>query len=212
MKYQAIIVAAGNSTRANLSYNKMLYKIDDIPMVYKSAINFIDDPDCSLIVLAINKDNHEQIKQIFKDVNKVKFVIGGKTRQESVKNALSLIDEDYVLIHDGARPFYSKQLLNKIKEKLLTYDVVIPVIDVKDSIFQIKDNKVEKLLKRDDLKAIQTPQGFKTSLIKKAHEIAKNNNYSDDSSMVKDLLNKDIYVIDGEIENKKYTYNEDFKK
>ena len=211
MKYDAIVLAAGSATRANLYYNKMFYKIDDKPMVYVSTINFKDDKDCQKIIVAVNEKEQEKMAEIFKNEPKVCLTIGGKTRQESVNNALKLITSDYVLIHDGARPCFSNKLLCNLKENVVLHDAVIPVIGVSDTIFEVKDNKVEKLLERNKLKAIQTPQAFKTSIIKLAHNKANKNTYSDDSSMVKEILNQDIYVVDGEIENKKYTYSKDFR-
>lgn len=212
MKYDAIILAAGSAVRSNLNYNKVFYKLKGKEIIYLSTYNFQNDPDCQKIIVAVNENEKDKILDILKDFSKIELVIGGKTRQQSVKNALSKVEQDYVLIHDGARPNFTNDLLDKLKKDVLVHEVVIPVVSLTDTIFMVKDNKVSQILNRNELGKVQTPQAFKSSLIKKAHSIAIKDDYSDDSMMIKDLLKKDIYVIDGEITNKKYTYSDDFKE
>ena len=114
MKYQTIIVAAGNSSRSNLSYNKVFYKIDNNPIILLSTRHFINDENCEKIFIVCNKIELELFNEIFLDNKKIFYVEGGNTRQESVNNALKYVDSDYVLIHDGARPFVSKKLINNV--------------------------------------------------------------------------------------------------
>ena len=210
MEYQAIVLAAGKASRSKLSYNKVFYKIDDKPIVFLSALNFIEDKDCHKIFVVCQNKEEETFKLIFKNIEKISFVSGGETRQESVYNALKLVDSDYVIIHDAARPFYSKKLLTNLKNKLVNYDCVIPVIDSIDTLKIVRNNKVIKTINREEVKRVQTPQGFKTSNILLAHKKADNNLYSDDSSMIEDILNEEVFVIDGEKENIKFTNQDDF--
>ncbi len=210
MEYQAIVLGAGNSTRSGLKYNKVLFEVNNIPIIYLSTKAFIDDLACKKIILVCKEQDYNDMKKIFKDVDKIEYVIGGQTRQESVANALDKVDEDYVLIHDGARPYFTPILLNRLIAKLKDCDVVIPVWSMTDTIKVVRDNVVVKTLKRDELKRVQTPQAFKTSIIKKAHQLAKNKNYTDDSAMIEDLLDTKIHTIDGEYTNIKFTFKEDF--
>lgn len=212
MKYQTIIVAAGNSSRSNLSYNKVFYKIDNNPIILLSTRHFINDENCEKIFIVCKKIELELFNEIFLDNKKIFYVEGGNTRQESVNNALKYVDSDYVLIHDGARPFVSKKLINNVLINLNTNDAVIPTIFVTDTVKIVRDNYVVKTLKREELRNVQTPQGFKTSIIKKAHEMAKTNMFTDDSSMVEEILNCKVYAIDGEFSNIKFTIKDDFKK
>ena len=152
----------------------------------------------------------DTFKSIFQNISKIEYVVGGVTRQESVYNGLKYVNSDYVLIHDGARPNYSMKLVNNILEKLETYNAVIPALKVVDTIKEVKNNIVVKTINREVLRSVQTPQGFKTSLIVKVHELAQNNEYTDDSSMVENLSNEIVYVVDGEKNNYKYTEREDF--
>ena len=209
MTYQAILLAAGNSSRSALPYNKVLHLIEDKPIIYLSASNFINDERCNKILLVCKEEEINTFKEVFVGIDKIEYVIGGKTRQESVNNALTHIDSDYVLIHDGARPYYSNNLLNEIVDKLNDHNAVIPAIKVIDTLKVVKDNKVVKTLNREEVVRVQTPQGFKTSLIKTAHNKAIKNTYTDDSSMVEEY-NEEVFVVEGETTNIKFTIKEDF--
>ena len=208
--YQVILLAAGDSSRSKLGYNKVLYTLEEKPLIYKTASNFINDERCNKIFLVCKENELDTFKEIFKDVNKIDYVIGGTTRQESVNNGLNHVDSDIVLIHDGARPNYSTTLVNNILEKLIDYKAVIPAIKVTDTVKVVKDGVVVKTIDREVLRYVQTPQGFNTSLIKKVHKEAKSNLYTDDSSMVEELSIEKVYVVEGEIGNIKYTRKEDF--
>lgn len=208
--YQAILLAAGNSSRSGLNYNKVLYTLDDKPIIYISALNFINDEKCNKIFLVCKSNELDTFKKIFEQENKIEYIIGGQTRQESVSNALKHVNSEYVLIHDGARPYYSKKLLDIIVNKLDEFNAVIPAMKVTDTIKVVESGIVIKTINREMLRTIQTPQGFKTSVIKLAHSLANKQDYTDDSSMVEELTNEKVCVIDGEKDNIKYTQKEDF--
>ena len=208
--YQAILLAAGNSSRSGLNYNKVLYTLDDKPIIYISALNFINDEKCNKIFLVCKSNELDTFKKIFEQENKIEYIIGGQTRQESVSNALKRVNSEYVLIHDGARPYYSKKLLDSIVNKLDEFNAVIPATKVTDTIKVVESGIVIKTINREMLRTIQTPQGFKTSVIKLAHSLANKQDYTDDSSMVEELTNEKVCVIDGEKDNIKYTQKEDF--
>lgn len=208
--YQAILLAAGNSSRSGLNYNKVLYTLDDKPIIYISALNFINDEKCNKIFLVCKSNELDTFKKIFEQENKIEYIIGGQTRQESVSNALKHVNSEYVLIHDGARPYYSKKLLDSIINKLDEFNAVIPAMKVTDTIKVVESGIVIKTINREMLRTIQTPQGFKTSVIKLAHSLANKQDYTDDSSMIEELTNEKVCVIDGEKDNIKYTQKEDF--
>jgi 2-C-methyl-D-erythritol 4-phosphate cytidylyltransferase len=210
MEYQAIVLAAGNSTRSGLQYNKVLFELNNTPIIYLSTKNFINDMSCNRIFLVCKENDLEDLKKIFNGIDKIEFIIGGETRQESVNNALKLVTSEYVLIHDGARPYFTAILLNRLIAKLKEVDAVIPVWTMTDTVKEVKNGVVVKTLKRDVLKRVQTPQAFKTSVLLQAHNDAKNKLYTDDSSMVEELTDTKVYVIDGEYPNIKYTFKEDF--
>lgn len=208
--YQVILLAAGNSSRSGLTYNKVLHTLDNKPLIYKSASNFINDDRCNKIFLLCKENEMDTFKEVFKDIDKIEYVIGGYTRQESVFNGLKCITSEYVLIHDGARPNYSMNLVDEILNKLMMYNAVIPALKVVDTIKEVKDNVVVKTINREILRSVQTPQGFKTSLIYKVHQEAITSDFTDDSSMIEQLSDEKVYVVNGEKNNYKYTEKEDF--
>ena len=210
MEYQAIVLAAGNSTRSGLQYNKVLFEINKTSIIYLSTKNFINDMSCNKIFLVCKENDLLALKNIFEGVDKIEYVIGGETRQESVNNALNKVSSEYVLVHDGARPYFTAILLNRLMAKLKEVDAVIPVWSMTDTIKEVKNGVVVKTLKREVLKSVQTPQAFKTSILVKAHDNAISNLYTDDSSMVEELTDTKVYAIDGEYTNTKYTFKEDF--
>ena len=210
MEYQAILLGAGSGTRANLGYNKVFYKVDNEPILLRGAKNFILDNRCTRLVVACKKEELEFVKKLFKGVSKAVFVIGGETRNESVKNALKFIDSEYVLIHDGARPNYSIKLLDRVLDGLNNHDAIIPALKVTDTIKKVDNGVIEDTVDRELLYFVQTPQGFKTSLIKKAHDLAHDNMYTDDAMLIEKLTDAKTYIVQGEKTNIKYTDKEDF--
>lgn len=212
MKYQAILLAAGSGVRSSLSYNKILYEIGNKPMILIAANNFLADDECEKLIVVYNEKDLNTLQQLFKEYRKVCFVSGGRTRQESTANGLDKVDSEYVLIHDGARPYFSKDLLERIKNKLESVDAVIPALQMTDTIKRVINGVVVETLNRNELFSVQTPQGFKTKIIKEAHNLKNENiEYTDDGMLVEKLTSSKVYVVDGEKENIKYTTKEDFK-
>lgn len=209
LKYQCLILAAGIGKRSNLKKDKLLFKKNNETIIEKCVFPFLTDLNCEKIIIVSNSNNLKTFQNMFSN-KKINYCLGGLTRQESVKKGLKMINSDYVLIHDGARPNVTQELINRVLEGLKTHDCVIPVITLKDSIKEVKDKKVVCSLNRENYRLIQTPQGFKTTKIKLAHELAKINSFSDDSILIEQYLHEDIYCVDGDYLNIKYTYQSDF--
>ena len=160
----------------------------------------------------------EKVKNIAKNFKKVKKVIqGGQTRKDSSYNGITAIDdtEANVLIHDGVRPLVSDEIINECIDQLDTKQAVCTAIDSTDTIFFINENNVIKSIPtRKFLKRDQTPQAFKLSLIRKAHELAdKDDNcqVTDDCGLINYFNLADIYLINGDENNIKITYKEDIE-
>jgi len=187
MKYQAIVLAAGNSIRSGLSYHKIFYKLDDKTMIEHSISLFLKDEECDKVIIVVHFEDEVKIKE-----------------------GLEYVDTSYVIIHDGARPYFSNQLLTQLKLALKSHDCVIPVISLNDSIKKVSNHKVEYSLNREEYKLVQCPQGFLTKQIKLAHSLAKKGDYTDDSSLIEDILHQEVFCINGERKNRKYTNEEDF--
>ena len=156
-------------------------------------------------------------EQLLEKFSKVKKIIsGGKTRQESsYKGVMSVNDvECNVLIHDAARVFVSGKIIDACIEGLKNYNAVCTVVNSTDTVFEVdKAGKIINIPKRENLRCAQTPQCFKLSLIKKAHETAleKKLTVTDDCGLVAYNSLADIYTVLGDSDNVKITYNEDFE-
>lgn len=212
MNYSLIILCAGQGTRTGLGYNKMLYKIDGITIYQKSLQVFLNDSLCKQIIVVTSKEEISIFKDLVND-SRLEFVIGGNQRQDSVYNGLSKVKYDYVLIHDGARPYLKATLINNLLTSLKTYNACLLMVDCKDTIKIVENNIVKTTLNRDTLKQAQTPQAFKTSLIKQVHNKALLDNFygTDDASLIEKYSNELIYCVQGDYENIKITTPEDLK-
>ena len=144
----------------------------------------------------------------------VRVVTGGKTRQESVFNALQKLppDTDMVVIHDGVRPFVTEEMIRNTLESAGKWGAATVAVPVKDTIKEADDeNFVSKTLNRQKLWAIQTPQTFKYDLILKAHLYARENNIqaTDDALLIEQTGYCRIKLVMGAYENIKLTTPED---
>jgi len=206
-----ILAGGGRGERLNFSIPKSFLKLEGKILFLYSIEKFQNLVD--KIFLALPKEYIEKGKEILK--NKFPDIIivkGGEKRQDSVFNCLKLIKEDgIVLIHDVARPFVSENLIKRVIEGTERYGACIPVLKITDTIKKVKNNFAFKTLNRENIFLVQTPQGFKLDLIKKAYIEGKRKNItgSDDSFFLEKIGYNKIYCIEGERKNIKITYPED---
>ena len=207
MQYDVVIVASGKGERAKLGYNKAFFKMKSGKTVLETSSSlFIKDEDCKNVIVVTSD---EYINEVFKH-NKVKTTLGGKLRKDSVYNGLKLATSEYVLIHDAARPFLELESLNELKEKIVEYDSAIIAKKAIDTIKVVKDGIIEKTIDRNNVYMAETPQGFKTSLIKNCYENCEDVEFTDDASLVESLGYK-VYVVEDKYDNRKLTKKEDFE-
>jgi 2-C-methyl-D-erythritol 4-phosphate cytidylyltransferase len=211
MNYSAIILCAGSGKRTGLGYNKMFFKLNGETDYEKSVKAFLNDERCKQIIIVSKMEEREDFKNLLNEERMV-FVNGGKERQDSVFEGLKAVNQDYVMIHDGARPYVSQELLDRIVDTLSSCDACLPMVRCKDTIKRVVDGKVVNTLKREELYQAQTPQSFKTALIIKAHDYAKVHQVSvtDDASMV-EIMGENVYVVEGDYDNIKITTKEDLR-
>lgn len=212
MKYSVIIPAAGQGKRMKAGFNKQFIMLQNKPVIIHTLLTFEQDINCNRIILVINSAEVQEFQQLCAtyNISKALLVEGGKERQHSVYNGLQKATDDIVLIHDGARPFITESLIEKVAMKAEQYEAAIVAVPVKDTIKLIMDEIVQKTLERSSLWAIQTPQAFRLSLIKQAHELARQDNYvgTDDASLV-ERMGKEVHVVLGDYRNIKLTTPDD---
>lgn len=210
MNYSAIVLCAGKGSRSGLTYNKMLYRFKNKTVYEMTMEIFLNDERCKQIVVVTKEEELDDLKKLISS-KKIDYVFGGKERQDSVYNGLQVVKEDYVLIHDGARPYLKKENINDILECLNKNDACLLVVPVKDTIKVCIDGNIVKTLPREQLVQAQTPQAFKTELIKRCYQKGKDKNYiaTDDASLVEYFENIEVKAVLGSYSNIKITTPDD---
>ncbi|MBD3264187.1 MAG: 2-C-methyl-D-erythritol 4-phosphate cytidylyltransferase, partial [Candidatus Omnitrophica bacterium] len=133
-----------------------------------------------------------------------------KERKDSVKNGLDFIRKEieYVLIHDGARPFPGKKIIRDIMKNLKRYPGVVCGMVSPDTVKAVKESYVNKTLERENIFFIQTPQGFKKDIIVEAYSRLGRKRFTDDAQFL-EVSGERVKVIPGSKINFKVTYPED---
>lgn len=216
-KTVAIIVCGGSSSRMN-GVDKMFAEIAGVPVAVRSILKFQNSTEIDGIVIVAKKENVLRFQQLCEEykLSKVSDIVaGGKCRQESVYNGLKRVPDDtaYILIHDGARPFVTKECINRVLNGAKKFNAVACAVPLKDTIKQIKgkgDGTVVATPDRDNLCAVQTPQGFRTEIYKSAVESEKDRleDFTDDCAVV-EAYGQSVCVVDGDYRNIKITSAED---
>lgn len=216
-KIGVVIPAAGSGSRMGAKVNKQFLKLLEKPILYHTIKKFLawkTNLEINIILAADEVEYFkENVEKLFSQ-KKLNFnlIAGGKSRQESVYNGLINFSKDveYVIIHDGARPLLKKETIERTYQAVKKYDAVSCGVEVKDTIKVVENSFVKETLKRDKLRAIQTPQAFKLELLKKAHKKDRYEQALDDASLVENL-GKKVYIVKGDYDNFKITTPEDIR-
>lgn len=218
MKNIALILASGNGSRFGADCPKQFVEVAGKTILEHTVLKFQNNSMIDEIILVTNQEYLNKVKDLMKNFSKVKKVIsGGVTRKDSSYNGISMIDEEEcnVLIHDGVRPLVCDEIINSCVHSLNKKKAVCVAIDTTDTIFETDEvGVIRKIPKRKTLKRAQTPQCFKLSLIKKAHELAQNDPtcmVTDDCGLIMHYNLADIYTIEGSEENIKVTFSDDIE-
>ena len=216
MKNIALLLASGSGSRCGLDYPKQFAKIADKTILEISVENFENHNLIDEIIIVTNSEYVEKVKKIINKYKKVSNVIaGGATRKDSSFNGISAIrdEEANVLIHDAVRPLITTEIITNCIKSLTIYDAVCVAIPSTDTIFVIdEDDKIVSIPKRKFLRRAQTPQGFRLSLIRTAHQKAnldKNCLVTDDCGLIMNYTDSKIHVVEGSEDNIKVTFIDD---
>lgn len=211
MKNIAIITAGGSGTRIKSKKKKQFIEIMNRPLLFWTIDKFAGHSDINRIIITLPQDEIEIYKTIIeREYNgfPISFIAGGKLRQDSVYNALALCpeDTDLVLIHDGVRPFISKNSISNLIKKAQKKKAVIPVSKIKNTIKKIKLDKVITTIPREDLINAFTPQVFQYKLIKQCHDEAKKIDlYCTDDAALLEHFGYTVYILECSSHNIKIT-------
>lgn len=213
-----VIVAAGTGSRMKKDINKQFIKLKNKEIVAHTIDKFYNSENIDDIVVVIREDEEEYFNKNIKEkygFTNIKVAHGGNERQDSVFNGIKMLKKEceVVLIHDGARPFVTDDIIKRSINKANEHNAIVVGVKVKDTIKVVSDNgNIVDTPNRSYLWAVQTPQVFKYDIITKAYEDAYNNNYyGTDDAMLVERIGYNVKMIEGSYNNIKITTQEDLE-
>ncbi len=207
INYAAIIVAAGSSTR--MGFDKMTAKILGKSVIERTVCAFLECTFIDEIIVVCSKENKEAFGMLFKTYGKnIEIVCGGDTRGESVQKGLFATSAKYVLIHDGARPFITKEIIKNVLDDAENFGASVCGVKCKDSVKQVSsDGFINKTIERKNVMLMQTPQCFERERLIEAY---KNSDGTEtDDCEVLEKSGERIKITEGSYENIKLTTTDD---
>jgi 2-C-methyl-D-erythritol 4-phosphate cytidylyltransferase len=211
LKYYVIIVAGGKGIRMKSKLSKQFILIDGKPILLYSIQKFFKAIPGIEIIVALPKKEIKFWKKLCQKHSlniSHEIVLGGKTRFHSVKNALKKVSKKGIIaVHDGVRPLTSIQLINRCFSEAGQYDNAVPCIPIDESIRKNKASE-NKIIDRNSIVIIQTPQCFNTEVLKRAYKMNYKDKFTDDASVVEESGGS-IHLIRGEKGNIKITSKDD---
>jgi 2-C-methyl-D-erythritol 4-phosphate cytidylyltransferase len=207
----AVIVAGGKGLRMQNAMPKQFLPLDGKPVLYHTVAAFQQAIPGIRIVLVLPEDHisyANMILQQFAGGIDITIVTGGRTRYESVRNGLREAGtDDIIFVHDGVRPLLSSALIQRCLMAAEAHGSAIPAVAVSDSIREVTETG-SKGVNREQLRAIQTPQTFKGSILLPAFEQAYQDSFTDEASVV-EAYGQQVFLVEGEKTNIKITTPED---
>ncbi|MCC7429347.1 2-C-methyl-D-erythritol 4-phosphate cytidylyltransferase [bacterium] len=215
-KFSVVIPAAGTGKRMNSQTPKQFLEICGKPVLAYTLETFAQVSEISELVIATGKNCFTDVEKILSKINfpfKTELVEGGKERQDSVFCGLqALKSKNIVLVHDGVRPFVTKNEILKIYQKVSEFGGAVLAVPTKDTIKIVENGFVKTTPERKTLWSIQTPQGFTFSVLFEAEKQAQKQGFysTDEAAIVEKFFpNQKITVVEGTYSNLKITSQED---
>lgn len=206
-----VITAGGSSSRFQ-GQNKLLFKIDGKPVIVHCIDKFLSLDFVDEIIISANVSIIDELKTLFADFKKIKIIEGGSSRQESVYKGLKACTAcEYVIIHDGARPFITKDVITNCLQKAKQFGGAIVAVKTIDTIKIVDETGfIKSTPERKTLWNAQTPQIFKYDLILSLHKKYAGRNFTDDSLLFEEEGLK-VAICEGDYSNRKITTIQDVK-
>lgn len=212
-KVIAIILAAGMGSRMGLGYNKIFFNFAK-PLICYTIEAFENNSNIDEIIIVSAKNEQKMFvnilnKKKYKKISKI--VEGGETRQDSSRIGVENSDSDFVIVHDGARPFITQEIISDSIQNAKEFGSAIVAVPCKDTVKLAKENEIiKKTVDRSKLWMAQTPQTFQSDIILKAHQDAKENNFigTDEASLI-ERVGGEVKLVMGSYDNIKVTTEED---
>ena len=203
----AIVVAGGKGVRMGTAVPKQFLLLSGKPLLMHTLEVFYNtDPEIQLI-LVLPEDQQEYWKGLCTQYHFTlphQIVNGGVTRFESVTNGLALAEnEGLVAVHDGVRPFINTGFIQRCYQAAEEYGAAVPVTELTESIRRL-EGETSFSVHRETFRSVQTPQTFRTEILKKSYKVPYQENFTDDASVVEASGYK-VTLIKGLMENIKIT-------
>jgi 2-C-methyl-D-erythritol 4-phosphate cytidylyltransferase/2-C-methyl-D-erythritol 2,4-cyclodiphosphate synthase len=210
----AIIPAAGSGSRMKTSCPKQYLDLAGKPVLIHTVSAFHHNEGIQQIVVVVPSDRVESTRELLRTWqlnSKTEVVAGGKRRQDSVKAGLDALDSsiDTVLVHDGARPLVTNELINRCHVSASKHGAAIAAIRVKDTLKKCSpDSSIEKTIDRTNLWQAQTPQAARLPLLRSAFDKVGDNDVTDEASLL-EAAGITVKIVEGSETNIKITRPED---
>ncbi|MDE7373278.1 MAG: 2-C-methyl-D-erythritol 2,4-cyclodiphosphate synthase, partial [Clostridia bacterium] len=215
MNINVIITAGGTSQRYGAK-NKLFEKCGTSCVLVEAIKPFLNIENVTNIIVGIETSFADELAGELDlaglaEDKRIRFSTGGKTRTQTVKNALAAIsdDADMILIHDGARPYVTVETIEAVIKSAKKCGVALPLLPLTDSIVSVAHEGVDPV-DRDNFRRVQTPIAIKRDIFEKAYSEIQTAFY-DDLSVIKSCFSGEIGVVDGDRNNVKITYSGDIK-
>ncbi len=213
MMNHVIIVAGGVGSRMNSDIPKQFMDLDGIPVIVRTIRRFLEWSENVGLIVVVHSDYSSVwmgIKEKYFSHYNIHWTTGGETRFHSVKNGLELIDQEGIVgVHDAARPLVSLEVIDKCFSEAKDKKACIPVFPVYESMRRINKTNSEHI-DRKEYVLVQTPQCFRSELIKKAYSQQYSPLFTDDASVV-EKYGEVVHLVEGNKENIKITEPSDLK-
>jgi len=204
----AVILAGGSGSRMGISENKVYLPLDGKPAILHAVESFDGHPYIDELVFVTREDEQTQAKELLTAAALTKpwrIVQGGDSRQASVRNGIAGVENEFVLIHDGARPLVQKELIDACVEALLSYDGAIVSLLVEEDVYRVGKRGTPPKRLKQSLYAAQTPQGFHTETLRYCHKKHRNDSSSTDDSRLLEREGYRVGIVHGDVQNLKLT-------
>jgi len=215
MKVTVIIAAAGAGRRMKADRPKQLLVLNDTPILVYTIRKFDRCRLVDRIVVAAPRESVDEIRKLVSAAGfskAISVVQGGARRQDSVATAMQHMDPDttIVAVHDAVRPFVSVEEIEAVIHEAEKNGAAVLAIPIVDTVKQIRKDRIESTLTRDNLVLAQTPQAFRVEILRDAFERAKKDEYygTDESSLV-ERMDHPVAIIRGSERNIKITRPDD---
>lgn len=207
----ALLVAAGKATRMQADLPKPYLQFEDESLLRHTVKAFLDHKGIDGVRVVIRREHHAHYKKTIEGLTLFPCVIGGETRQESVRLGLESIAHrkpEIVLVHDVARPMVSRELIDRVLDGLKKHPAVIPALPVTDTVKRAQNGIVRDTVDRSQLVTVQTPQGFHFESLLAAHKKFAGEALTDDAAVI-ERNGGTVAIVDGDPDNIKITTHTD---